>query len=251
MKKLSAIIAITISALSLSSTASGQTLLGGAEFSAKLPKNFSVDAGAEFRSTDWFSDASQWSVEASLDYKPLKPLKISAAYKFIQQHNPASETRKGKAYPDYWDDKHRVSISATGSLKIQKFELSLRERYQYTYRPSHIIPFIDPEDGNRTIDEKSYHILRSRVKAEFKPRKKSPWKPFVSFELYTRLKTLNHTEETTASARFYDKWRLEAGTSYKLNKHNSLELFYRYSRSTDDDENDSPHTIALVYSFSL
>lgn len=247
MKKILAIIT-----LALTTSASAQTLLGGAEFSTKLPKNFSVGAELEFRSTDWFADASQWSAEASLGYKPVKPLKISAAYKFIQQHNPAGETNgKKKAYPAYWDAKHRVSISATASLKIQKFELSLRERYQYTYRPSHLIPFLDPEDGNRTINAKSYHILRSRLQAEFKPRKKSPWKPYVSFELYTRLKTLNHTEATTESARFYDKWRIAAGTSYKINKHNALELFYRYTRSSDADENDAPHTIALVYSFSL
>ncbi len=249
MKKILAIIAL---ALALALPASAQTLLGGAEFSAKLPKSFSVGAELEFRSADWFSDALQWSAEASLGYKPVKPLKISAAYKFIQERNPDGVSKKGKLYNAYWDAKHRVSISATGSLKLWKFELSLRERYQYTYQPQHVIPYIDPEDGNRTIDAKSYHKLRSRLQAEFKPRKKSPWKPFVSFELYTLLKTTSHTEaDKNKGAKFYDKYRIAAGTSYKINKHNSLDLFYRYAQSVDEDENEAPHTIGLVYSFSL
>lgn len=231
--------------------AGAQTLLGGAEFSAKLPAKLSVGAGVEYRSTNWFDNTDQWSVDASVGYKPLKFLKFSAGYKFIQAQNLAGETRKGKLYGDYWDAKHRVSISATGSLKLWKLTLSLRERYQYTLRPMHVIPFLDPEDGNRTINKKSSHILRSRLQLSFKPKKKSRWEPYVSFELYSMLRDVNHTEDTFSGAKFYDKWRLTAGTEFKINKHNSLELFYRYARSVDPDENDAPHTVALVYSFSL
>lgn len=244
---------LAILAMAIGFGASAQTLLGGADFSAKLPANLSVGAGVEYRSADWFNHTGQWSAEASVGYKPIKFLKLGAGYKFIQERNDAgASSKKGKRYDEYWDSKHRVSISATGSLKVWKFELSLRERYQYTYRPGHIIPYIDPEDGNRNIDAKSSHILRSRLQAEFKPRKKSPWKPFVNFELYSMLRSVNHDDpDKTTGAKFYDKWRLAAGTEFKINKHNSLELFYRYSRSVDVDENDAPHTIALVYSFSL
>lgn len=232
--------------------ASAQTLLGGADFSAKLPKNFSVSAGAEIRSINWFSDAEQWSIEAAVGYKPIKYLKVSAGYKFIQEQTLGGATRKGKLYGNYWDNKHRISISATGSIKVWKLELSLRERYQYTHRPSHIVPYLDKEDGNRVIDAKSGHILRSRLQAELKLRKKSPWKPFASFELYSMLRNVNHDDtDKTTGAKFYDKFRVTAGTDYKINKHNSLELFYRYARSVDTDENDAPHTIGLVYSFSL
>lgn len=233
--------------------ASAQTLLGGAEFSAKLPAGISAGAALEYRSVQWFKTTDQWSAEASLGYKPLKYLKLSAAYKFIQQRNPdGASNKKGKPYNAYWDTKHRISISATGSLKLWKLELSLRERYQYTNRPQHTIPYIDPEDGNRTIDGKSTHMLRSRLQVEFKPKKKSPWKPFASFELYSLLKTTNHTDNTKHyDAKAYDKYRITAGTEYKINKHNALELFYRYAQSVDTDENDSPHTIGLVYTFSL
>lgn len=230
-----------------------QTLLGGAEFSAKLPANFSVGAGVEYRTTNqWFKTTDQWSVDASVGYKPLKYLKVAAAYKFLDVCNAGGETKKGKVYNDYWDAKHRVSLSATGEVKVWKFELSLRERYQYTYRPGHLIPYEDIEDGNRTIDAKSTHILRSRLEVEFKPNKKSPWKPFVSFELYSMLKHINHDDaDKTYGAKFYDKWRIMAGTDIKINKHNSLQFFYRYTRSVEPDENDSPQTVGLVYSFSL
>lgn len=232
--------------------ASAQTLLGGAEFSAKLPRSFSVGAGVEYRSADWFKHTDQWSAEASLGYKPLKYLKLSAGYKFIQANSPGGETKKGKIYNDYWDAKHRINISATGSLKLWKLELSLRERYQYTHRSGHIVPYLDAEDGNRRIDAKSSHILRSRLQAEFRLKKKSPWKPYASFELYSMLRDINHDDATkTDGASFYDKFRVTAGCDYKINKHNTVELFYRYARSVDPDENDAPHTIGLIYSFSL
>lgn len=245
MKKLFASLLLTVAF-----GAGAQTLLGGAEFSAKLPASFSVGAGVEYRSANWFDNTDQWSVDASVGYKPLKFLKFSAGYKFIQKNNPAGVTKKG-LYGEYWDAKHRVSVSATGSLKVWKLTLSLRERYQYTLRPSHVIPFLDAEDGNRVINKKSTHILRSRLQASFKPRKKCRWEPFVNFELYSMLREVNHTKDQTLGGKFYDKWRIAAGTEFKINKHNSLELFYRYARSVDEDENDASHTIALVYSFSL
>lgn len=245
---------IALMALGLGSSA--QTLLGGAEFSAKLPKKFSVSAGVEYRSTNWFDNTDQWNIEAAAGYKPLKWLKLSAGYKLIQAWNPAGETKKGYAYKEYWDNKHRANISVSGSLKLGRVELSLRERYQYTFRPSHDIQRYENDsysikDGIRTINAKSSHILRSRLQAEFKTGKKSPWKPFASFELYSMLADVNHTENRSDGAKFYDKLRAAAGCTYKINKHNALELFYRYTRSVDPDENDAPHTIALVYSFSL
>lgn len=232
-----------------------QTLLGGAEFSAKLPLGFSAGAEAEYRTMDWFDHTEQWSVAANVGYKPLKWLKVGVQYKFIQAQSLAGVTNKGYTYGDYWDSKHRVSLSATGSLKLAgKFTLSLRERYQYTYRPSHLIPRFDDEGapaGNRTIDSKSKHILRSRLQAEFKPYKKCRWTPHLSVELYSLLSDVNHTDKLTEGGKFCDKWRLTAGTEFRINKHNDLDLFYRYANTTDADEREMHHTIGLVYSFSL
>ncbi len=234
--------------------ARAQSLLGGAEFSAKLPHRFTVSAGVEYRTTDWFDHSSQWSVEAGAAYKPVKPLKIAVAYSFIQANTLAGLNSKGYYMPDYWVNKHRVGVSVTGQWKpSKKFTLSLRERYQYTYRPSLLVPQFDEGKpyGNKTINEKSKHMLRSRLEVEYKPYKKCRWEPYAQFELYSLLSDVNHTKHRTEGGKFCDKYRVTVGCEYSINKNNDVSLFYRYADTTDPDEMETHHTIGLVYSFSL
>lgn len=252
MKRL--ILAIALAGAALGAEA--QTLLAGAEAAKKLPMNFSLSAGLEYRSQQWFSHSDQWSVDAALGYKPVKPLKLSVGYKFIQAYTPETVDRKGRNVSDHWVGKHRISVSATGELKLfGRLTLSLRERYQYTYRPLLQVPRFDltdgTPDGNKTIEKKSKHVLRSRLMAEFKPYKKCRFTPYVSWELYSLLGETDHTAGISSGAQFNDKWRLTAGSSFRIDKRNSLDLFYRYCRNADADENDEPHTIGLTYSFKF
>lgn len=235
---------------------SAQTLLGGAEVGKKLPLNFSASAGVEYRTRSWFKHSDQWSIDAAVGYKPVKPLKLSVGYKFIQAYQPEKVDRKGRMVNDFWVSKHRISVSATGELKLfGKLTLSLRERYQYTYRPFLEVARFDLVDGtpegNKTVEKKSKHVLRSRIAAEFKPYKKCRFTPYVSWELYSLLGETDHTNGVSSGGRANDKWRLTAGTSFKINKLNSLDLFYRYCRNADADELDEPHTIGLTYSFKF
>ena len=236
-------------------SAGAQTLLGGAEFGHKFKLGLNVGAGVEYRSADWVNNSDQWSAEVSASYKPIKPLKIGLAYKFIQSKTVATKTTNYDV-PAYWVNKHRVSVGVTGEWKpLKVLTLSLRERYQYTYRPELLVPRFDIENGapagNKTVSAKSKHILRSRIMAEVKPSKKCRFTPFWSFELYSLLADVNHTNETRNESLFCDKWRVTAGTGFKINRHNSLDLFYRFAKTTYADEFDSPHTIGLVYSFKL
>ena len=235
--------------------AGAQTLLGGAEIGHKFRFGLNVGAGVEYRSADWFKATDQWSAEVSASYKPLKPLKIGVAYKFIQAHNPLSHTTNYEVSA-FWANKHRVSVGLTGEWKpLKVLTLSLRERYQYTYRPELKVPrfYIDDLEpmGNKTVASKGKHILRSRLMAEVKPSKKCRFSPYWSFELYSLLADVNHTKNVTSDARFCDKWRVTCGSGFKINSRNSLDLFYRFAKTADEDELDSPHTIGLVYSFKI
>lgn len=234
--------------------ASAQTLLFGADASFKLPAQLSVGAGVEFRSMDWFSHADRWSADVSLGWKPRKWLKVAADYEFMQTQTLSSFNSDGYSMPSYWNAKHRVSAGATATWKAsKKFSFSLRERYQYTDRPEFRVPQFNDDIpwGNKTISGKGKHVLRSRIAAEYKPYKKCRFTPFVNFELYSQLRDVNRTKNKTAGARFCDKWRITAGTEFKINKRNGLEMFYRYTNHSDADDGDMSHTVALVYSFSL
>lgn len=260
--KLSAKLLLALGACALSFAASAQTLLVGAEATKKLPQNFSVSIDAEYRSMEWVDHTGQWSVGANLSYKPFKFLKFGIKYEYLRVKELGETTTEhgvDYVFNHYWNDKHRASFSVTGDIKVWKFEFSLRERFQYTYRPFHEIPQYEYDpfdnsfipDGNKKINAKSKIVLRSRLQVEFKPYKKCPWKPYASFELYSLLADVNHTKSKTDPALFCDKYRVTAGTSYKINKKNSLDVFYRYANTSDEDEREMKHTIGIVYTFDF
>lgn len=235
-------------------TGLSQTLFAGADASFKLPGSLSAGCGVEYRTRSWFHHTDQWSIESDLGWKPLKWLKFGASYKFIQAQSLAELNADGYSIPAYWNNKHRVSVGATFTWKpVKKLSLSLRERYQFTARPSFLVPQFVGELpwGNKTVSHKQQHQLRSRLQAEYKPYKKCRFTPFVSFELYSRLREVNKTKQTENGAAFCEKWRLTVGSEYKINKRNDVELFYRYCNRLEPSEGDMLHTIGFNYSFSL
>ena len=244
----------------MSLCASAQTLLVGAEADKKLPLGFSVGAGAEYRTTHWFDDSEQWSVNAEVGYKPqaAKWFKATIGYKFIQQKTPGVTIDRFNNFNihSYWTDRHRLSISVSGEWKpISQLSLSLRERYQFTRRPEKTVALFDEDwepDGDKTVSAKDQHIMRTRLQAEYKPYKKCPFTPYASWELYSLLQEKNLTKNKTQGGKFNDRWRLTAGCEWKISKKaGSLDLFYRYTKNADDLENDEPHTIGLVYNFKF
>ncbi len=233
--------------------ASAQGFSGEASVKFSTPLHFDVSAGVDYRTTDGMKDTDQWGVDVGLSSKLTKWLKVGAGYCFIQDHYPASVSNKGYDVNAYWASKHRAYAGLTGSLKLWKFTLSLRERYQYTYRVPLQVPRFDDgvAAGNKQVSAKSKHVLRSRLELSFKPYKKCRFEPYVSYELYSLLSSYNHTDHLSGSGTAADKQKLTAGCSYKINKHNSVELFYRYVKTSDPDDMDAKHLIGVGYSLKF
>lgn len=226
-------------------TVSAQSLWTSADFKYGFIKKWSVGAGAEYRTTNHLENSDRWTLGISVDYKPIKLLKFDAGYKYINQRNPLEYTKKGNMIPAFWYDRHRVYASASARLKLGSFGLSLRERYQFTRRIGKWVPKFGSDGVKPKDDEwfayKSKHILRSRLECEYDIRK-SRFTPAVSVELYDNL-----------GDRFsVEKVRYTAGCAYKINKHNSVELFYRYIQVPSADETEEKgHIIGIGYSFKL
>ncbi len=143
--------------------------------------------------------------------------------------------------PSYHATRHRFYIGVTGSYRIGRFDLSLRERYQITYRPEHNTKRYDFDNlmwEPTVVKSKTRHILRSRLKAEYDiPASKfSPW---ASVELFNDLRL--------------DKVRLQAGCDYTLKKQHQFSLFYRYQRvtGTDNDGETNSHILGAGYCFKF
>lgn len=248
---------------------------GTFEFSKKVNKKSKFVIDAEVRSIEAVSDFERIAVGAKLDYEikqwknPEKlvskaELKSNLGYCFIYGHYLSEKNLK--EYVEevgeynynideaYWAARNRVYLTLTGEINIGRFEVSLRERLQYTHT------------GAVTIDERKYRwekqggikgewaptteiepelkevkenlSLRSRLSIKYDiPNCKI--NPFISAELYTRLDKW----------QAFDKARYRAGASYKINKNNDISLFYLFENVSGNDPD--CHAIGFEYSIDL
>ncbi|MDR2920888.1 MAG: DUF2490 domain-containing protein [Tannerella sp.] len=190
--------------------------------SKKISK-VSIALEEEFRLRENFSTADRFSTSLDLSYKPWKYLKVGGAYNLINHNH---ET-KG------WEVRHRYYFYATGNYSFNRFNISLRERFQSTYRAG-------VKETAKRANPKLF--LRSRLKLEY-DIKKSKLEPYASVEFFS---PLNDPVDNSM-----DKIRYTAGTNYKLNKRNKLDFFYRYNNFMDDDDIGGQHVIGLGYSYSF
>lgn len=227
-----------------------QSLWTSADIKAKVTTGLKAFAEAEYRTHNELSSTERWSGTVGLEYEPWKFLEMTAGYSYIHQQTVDETTSKGNFIPAYWQPKHRGFFAVTGKMKWKRFNFSLRERYQYTYRTSQAVDKYDmykkdgtlkdtPDLDYEWIESKGKQVLRSRLEVEY-DIKKSPFSPYVSCEMY------NLIEENFG----VEKTRWTAGTSYKINKKHSVDLYYRYIDQSDDDE-EGGHVIGVGYSFKL
>ena len=252
---------------------------GTFEFSKKVNKKSKFVIDAEIRSIEAVSDIERIAIGAKLDYEIKEwkelgkgnskiELKANAGYSFIYGHT--LEEKNLKEFIEevseynyniddaYWATRNRVYVTLTGNFKVGRFELSLRERLQYTHTGSATTtetkyyweeifdikgnhkgwnepnPTPEPEFKNA----KENLSLRSRLSVKYDiPNCKV--NPFVSAELYTRLDKW----------QAFDKARYRAGATYKINKKNSVSLYYLYQDVSGNDPDG--HAIGFEYSIDL
>ena len=239
------------------------------EASKKINKEFKIVGDAEFRTYDFVSNIERAAIGVKVEYKILKWLKSNIGYQFHYKHNPEEIKMKDSVLVDdifigqnrnfdhdYWVIRNRVYATISGEYKVGRFEFGLRERLQYTHTCAATTNETKYEYKSATgedLDPNSYRLfeetaleekdakhnlsLRSRLSVKYDiPNCKI--NPFASVELYTRLDEW----------RGYDKLRYRLGASYKINKDNSISLYYLFE---DVNGGANGHAIGLEYSIDL
>ena len=234
------------------------------EADKKITKPLHVGIEAEMRTRDDVKTVDRWSGGVSVSYKLFSWLKASAGYTLLYDNNEKISYYNAddevvmrdiginvgdpKRSIDFWGVRHRFNVSLTGSHKFGNLSLSLRERWQYTYRPEHTVDYryvyYDEEDDEpvpsgvsdgtpHTYKSKGKNLLRSRFMAEYKISA-IPLTPFASVE--------------TFNAWNLEKIRYTVGGDWRINKKNTVTLFYRYQNVNDDsDMEPNRHSIGLSY----
>jgi len=216
-----------------------------AEAQKKINSQWSISGEAEYRLRENLGSTDRWTLSLGTVYKPLKWLKFDAGYKFMRVLNDDKTSYKSngvdinKWTPSYWNTKHRAWASVTGTMALGRFDLSLRERWQYTYRPETTVQRYDVDEDeweDKVKDGKAQHVLRSRVQLEYDiPRCKV--EPYVSAEFYNASGGLK-------------KIRYTVGADWKINKQNSIGAFYRYIDAKEEDDLNQ-HVIGIGYKYKF
>ena len=245
------------------------------EIAQKANKRTKLAFDAELRSIEGVSNVERVAIGAKVDYKLGEwkdekfgkfQLKTNAGYSFIVSQSLAETSIKDIIDPDndmynynidaaYWATRNRVYATLSGEYKVGRLEISLRERLQYTHTSSATTDetkirwerqggikgdWVRVESIEREMKDAKHNLsLRSRLSVKYDiPNCKIT--PFASAELYTKLNEW----------KGYDKMRYRGGASYKINKKNSVSLYYLYQDIGDIDE-PGGHAIGLEYSIDL
>ena len=213
----------------------------------KINKKVSVGLEAELRTRDDVSELDRWSVGLDGQYKITKWLKVSAGYSLLNDNNRKITYKETNGRPnklaEYWGVRHRFNVSLTGSRKFGNLQVSLRERWQYTYRPSKTIDqrwdFDDEEFDNKpkTYNARGKNVLRSRLQMSH-DIPNCHLEPYVSAEAF--------------NAWSVEKMRYTAGADWKISKKHAVGIYYLYQSVHDDDDNEpNRHVLGVEYKFKF
>lgn len=240
---------LPLALLAVSVAASAQSDFGiwyGAGAEKKLGKKWTAGIEGEFRTRNNMRTADRWDVGVDVEYKIIKDLKASAGYDFLYDNNVEKISRHADGgynnwRPSYWGTRHRVHVDLTGSIDVGRVKLSLRERWQYTYRPSKSTTrydFDNSEWEETEVRGKGSNVLRSRLQVSWDiPHSKvSPYANAEMFNSWSLTKT-----------------RYTVGMDWKVFKHHVVGLYYRYQDVRDNDEENEPdsHIIGVNYKFKF
>lgn len=214
----------------------------GATVEKKINKKWTVELNGEFRSRDDLRHVDRWSVGGVAEYKIAKWLKADAGYEWLYDFNDKTKYNQVgnlKTRATYFGVRHRFRVSLSGDVDFGALNVSLRERWQYTYRPERTTQRWDVDNEEyepKTYNGKGKNVWRNRLQLKYKVSKRV--KPYVSAESFV--------------ADGLDEMRYAAGVDLKLSKQHSIDVGYKYLYVGSNADNDpNRHIISVGYTYSF
>lgn len=197
----------------------------------KIVKGLHLEGEYELRTRDSFSAISSHRASVGLSYKITSGLKAGVEYTYIYSHKSNAGT---------WAPRHRVSASASYTLKSGDWRFSLKEQLRLTHKA----------DANEYEEPVDAITLKSRFKVSYKGFDKL--EPYLFVEGRNLLNaalvdaTYSTVSKTWANYSFggygfaqpyFNRVRGALGVEYAIDKHNALDLClmedYCYERNID------------------
>lgn len=219
----------------------------------QLSKKWALDGEIEYRMKDHMRHADRWAFTLGAEYRLAKWLKADAGYSYhycnkeeeVETYlNDTGKKEITKTTDGFMYSRHRVYASLTGTVRFGNLKLSLRERWQYTYRPSKITDRtkvktkLSNGQTETYVEEKEFrgdatNMLRSRLMANYSfPH--TPLSAFASAEIYT--------------SDVLEKMKYSGGIECNITKQCKAKLYYLYyDRHRDEDPNSHVFGAALDF----
>ena len=215
-------------------------------------KDLSLEAGVQLRLNNDLGSVDCFHTSIGAEYEVCKYLDLGIDYILINGYDGAKSS---------WDKpRHRLNANLTGSVKLGRVELSLRERLQTTFRTDSV---------NRYEKPQNEMILRSRLMAEYSIRH-SKWTPYLLFELHNTLNAPkvvdNYKTAPFATDNYITRYRAGVGAKFRISRKHRMEFYYYfdYDRGYNIDykgnkgdlkgylqENEFRHIFGISYKFKL
>lgn len=178
-------------------------LIVGAQISADLTGNMSLEAEEEIRFDHNAMQFDRWLTQVGLDYSFLhNRMHVGVFGSAIRRHNDH----------DYYENRGRLGIDVSYSESIRRFKLSYRTRFTST--------FLDEQTGLHRINPKIY--WRNQLKATYQ-MPGSRFKYSLSTELHWPINDPKHHRP--------DNLRTVFTADYRVSRHHSVAASLRL----DDD----------------
>ena len=198
-------------------------------FDKKIVKGLHLSLEEEIRIDNNFTSFNRFHTTVALHYKVLPYLKVGVGYALI---NPYSSNNNA-----FKNARHRLMFDATGTLKFGLWQLSLKERFQITHRTG---------DFNIYQNPANLMALKSRLTLKYKGLQR--WTPYAYVELRNTLNApvinalynstygvyMTYSGSITGEAGWFldgfsgcyiNRLRGSLGADYKINRHNTLNLY--------------------------
>jgi long-subunit fatty acid transport protein len=164
------------------------------------------------------------------DYKINDFFKAGLSYTYINNYRKGN---KAHDYKNYWETRHRFNVIGEGEYDLGRFNFSLRERAQFTYRML---------DSVTTAKLNPKWVLRSKLSIAYNIPK-IPVEPYLNAELF-------HLMNGEKSMDM-EEYRIGAGIKYKYSKKLSFKVGYIYSNEYNDDDSEIIKAVTAGISYKL
>ncbi len=201
----------------------------------KLARGLHLSLEEELRIDNNFGAFDRFHTTLALSYKVNDYLKLGAGYALINPYSSSNESFKSS--------RHRLMLDATGGIRFGNWRLSLKERFQATYRS---------DDMNEYQNPRTALTLKSRLQLQYKGFRRI--EPYVSIELrnvlnapvvnayYNGAVYLTSDYATSGEAGWFldgfsnvyvNRIRATLGAEYRLSKRSSIDLALMADRVMD------------------